>query len=335
MLRTRVGARCLLIFMLFCSIGQCTAVAQGMTAVEALKTAQQTGRPLLAIATSPTCGPCLSLKSVIHGDENLRPLLDEFVYLEMDHKSPEFAEFRARFPGDVSGVPMVYMIRGDGAVLYGQSGSLRSEQLAQLLSHGIQNSGTMLRADQLASLEAAHKTARRRAGTGDLVSAMTTVAYIAELDSFAQVVQQAQATREQLHDLIIDWLERLDASIAAGDAVHANAYRLAELYVELPKSATRLRSTARRLLDEYESNHSTRTAIVQNKRLVRARLEEQRDLCDAAIASYRLVRELAPNSPAGEFAAERLNVVQARRQKKLTSNLGAAKSSGASASAVP
>ncbi len=304
------------------SLLSASVAAQGMTPAEALETVRKTGRPLLAIASSPTCGPCLALKSIIHSNEELQPLLSKFVYLEMDNRSAEFEEFRSRFPGDYSGVPMVYMVRADGAVMYGQSGGMGESQLKILLDQGVRSSGDVLTPSGLKKVELAYQRAREQAEAGKLATALAVMHRIAELDSFAEVVLQAQTTRAELEQLISDWLLQLDARIAAGEAVHANAYRLAELYVNLPDSAPVLRSNTKRLLQHYESLDSTRTAVLQNKRLVRARLEERREMCDAALASYELVIQLEPSSPAAEFAKERSQVVAAKQKRKVTSMSG-------------
>jgi hypothetical protein len=294
-------------------------LGQGLTPDEALQTVSNTGKPLLAIATSPTCGPCLALKSVIHSDPALRPLLSQFVYLEMDRRSSQFAEFQAKFPAEMSGVPMVYLIRPDGEIMYGQSGGMGAEQLTLLMNHGIANSGRIFSPSELQRLEAVYAKARQRAEDGDLAEALSVISRIAEVDSFAEVVYRAGETRDRLHVLISNWIQQLDRSIAAGKSVHANLYRLAELHVELPESASILRSHTRNLLQLYETEEQTRTAMLQNKRLVRARLEEERDLRDAALASYRYVVQLAPTSPAGQFAKDRMRVVAQRQQTKLTS----------------
>jgi thioredoxin-like negative regulator of GroEL len=301
-------------------IGTNTTNAQGMTAAEALQTVKKTGKPLLAVASSPTCGPCLRLKSVIHSDPKVKSILDDFVYLEMDSKSAEFAQFRASYPGSYSGVPMVYMLRADGEVMYGQSGGMPTEQLQMLLNHGLKNAGTVLSATELQRVEQAFGKGRALAEEGDLADAYSLMSQIANLGSFADVVYSAQETQQELNNLIANWTTELDQSIAAGESVHANAYRLAELYVELPESATVLRANIKHVLDHYEAQDRTGNAIRQNKRLVRARLEESREMCDAAVASYQYVIGLGVSSPAGAFAKERLAVVAKKQKLKFSTN---------------
>ena len=306
--------------MLLLISGATPVVAQGLTAAEALRTIRKTGKPLLAVASSPTCGPCLALKSIIHSDEHIKRALSDYVYLEMDSKSAEFAEFRARFPGSYVGVPMVYVVRADGEVMYGQSGGMPADQLKLLLQHGLNNSGRVLTATELQSIESAYDRGRQMAENGNLAGSLSLMSKIANLDSFAEIVTEAQSTEEELKALIARWTEELDSSIGSGKSVHANAYRLAELYVELPESAAILRANVKYALDHYEEQDRTRNAIRQNKRLVRARFEEGRQMCDAAAASYQYVISLGATSPAGEFAKERLQVVAQRQELKVTSS---------------
>ena len=295
------------------------ASGQGMTPYEALQTAQRTGKPVLAIATSPTCGPCLALKSTIHSEPRLKPLLSKFVLLEMERNSNDFARFQAKFPAEVTGVPMVYMLRADGEMIYGQSGAMNAQQLTLLLNQGITQSGRIFSPSELQRLELIFDGARKHAAEGNLTAALSVMTRIGGVNSFAEVVQRAREKRDELEGVLNGWIEELDRSLAAGRSIHANSYRLAELYVELPESATALRNNVRNLLVHYESQPRTTVAVQQNKRLIRARLEEQRDLCGDAVASYDHVINLSPATPAGEYAIQRLQVVRERYKLKLAS----------------
>jgi thioredoxin-like negative regulator of GroEL len=288
------------------------ALAGELTIDDALATARLTGRPILAIVSSPSCGPCRELRRVIHEDQDLRPLLNELVLLEMDAAGDEYQRFVRRFPGQHIGIPIVYLIGADGNVVYGCSGFLTGQQLRTLLVGVFERSREVFAQAQLVSFQEVVRDARLAAERGELARALQLVYPVAAEPIDADVVLIARSYRDQLVPTIDSWLSQLKGRMERLESPHGTAFQIAELYAQLPATCPRLRESAGRLLDRYEQRPETRLAVQQARGLVQAQIEESRDLAADAIRSYEHVVNLDPNSPAGLYARERLPALRGR-----------------------
>ena len=64
----------------------------------AIAEAKQKDVPIFVDATAAWCHSCLSMQQYVFTDSKLAPVVDRYVWLELDMEKPENAEFRERFP---------------------------------------------------------------------------------------------------------------------------------------------------------------------------------------------------------------------------------------------
>lgn len=126
------------------------ASAQGLPTVEEARAiSQKTGRPILAIASSPTCGACQALL----GELKSQPLVSRYVPLKVDATNgKEYSAWISKYPVEGSGIPKVFVIRADGKALFAQTGGMSGAKLSNFLKSHLMNSGTILDEKSLAKI---------------------------------------------------------------------------------------------------------------------------------------------------------------------------------------
>lgn len=314
------------VFLVFCVL---SGLAFADRIDDAIALSKSTNRPLLAIGSAEFCGPCRKLHHTIETDPTVKSILKDCVLLEMDSQTQEFQNFVSRFPADASLIPMVYVVLPDGTPIYAKSGGMTGTQLAGLLDHAVQSSGTRFQQSEtmLASaevtvpvnleLEAVLKAARTHAQNGNLIDAMRLVSPVAAMNGKSEECLKARTYQARLESVISNWMDDLGTQLENNESAHGAAYRIAELYVELPNHVE-LRQQARKLLDRFEGNPSTQVAVTQAKFLLQARFFEHSEDRRTAAENYNAVLELDPQTPAAEFATRRLGQLQERHAVKMT-----------------
>ncbi len=244
-------------------------------------------------------------------------MLGRYVTFDVDAADPQFREFMVRYPGEFTGIPMVYVIDPDGSIRHARSGFLDARELRDLLRSTLADVGPGFSDEQLWRTQGLLEQVREKSTAREFAAALEIVTPLASLPHGSSLVATAKSYERQLLDATHRWVDRLDQQIARQQNPHQAAYHLADLYVSLPKQAKSLREHSLDRLTHHEAQPLTRVPVLQGKRLVRARIEEDRKLCEDAIASYQAVVELDPDSPAGRYAKARLPVVRRRNAEKL------------------
>jgi tetratricopeptide (TPR) repeat protein len=76
----------------------------------ALAEAKQKDVPIFVDATASWCHSCLSMQEYVFTDAKLAPIVDQYVWLELDMEKPENAAFRTKFP--VQAFPTYFVLDG-------------------------------------------------------------------------------------------------------------------------------------------------------------------------------------------------------------------------------
>ena len=95
----------------------------------------------------------MALKKRLKSDASLRPILAQYVPLELKSNEPEWSAWERKFPSEGNAIPIVYIVRADGQVLYGKSGS--PDELGKFLVAYRKQAGAALSAKQVKDLTAA------------------------------------------------------------------------------------------------------------------------------------------------------------------------------------
>jgi tetratricopeptide (TPR) repeat protein len=101
----------------------------------ALKRAQAEKKPIFVDMWAPWCHTCLAMKQVVMVDPSLAPLLDRFVWLELDTDRPVNAEVLTRLKVDVW--PTFYVLSPEGESVQARHlGAASIGQLREMLEQG-------------------------------------------------------------------------------------------------------------------------------------------------------------------------------------------------------
>ncbi len=286
----------------------------GLSPDEALAFSAESGRPLLAIATSPTCPPCRRLKADLSNVESVRTLAQKYVRLNMDSQSVAFGEFLRKFPTEFRGVPMVFVIRPDGASLYGQSGGMTTMAMEDLLRFGLEESGKSITPQLQRKLMADARASSQLFAEGKLLESLrlTDTSHIQR--SFAKSVLQMKAIRRSILDEVSNRLSILDTQFSDRESMYGAAFRLAELYAGLNGSMHQ--QTARAMLVHYRKQESTELAVRQGIELVKARKRERSGNLREAISSYDRIIALGNDSPTASHAMQKLAIIRESQRHK-------------------
>ena len=289
----------------------------------ALSLAAETGRPLLAMVTSPTCPPCRDLKHNLANDQSIRRLVEQYVVLDMDPQSAELETFLQKYPVEFRGVPTLFLIRPDGVSLYGRSGGMLPETLRDLLQFGLDESGAPLTSSQKRLIDESMVDAELHLRDGDLIEALRKTTVGCEKPCFASSALRARELQDVILDAIHDRLAKLDQRLLKRETMYGAAFRLVELYAGLSDISglknVSPRERAKAMLMYYEGQDVTRLAVAQGVELVRARDHERRKAMDRAVASYNQIIAIDEASPTAVHAVQRLAWLKARQRREVAS----------------
>ena len=120
---------------------------------EALDRSARTGRPLLAMAGSKTCGPCQELLKRLSTDASLAQYLINYIPIKIDTDGPDWQTFAQKYKAPGNSIPILFVVRADGEQIYGQSGSHAGAQLPTVLGQARTQCGAILNAQQVLQAE--------------------------------------------------------------------------------------------------------------------------------------------------------------------------------------
>ncbi len=290
---------------------------------QAFEEAQRSGRPVMVLATRTSCSPCQSMKASLMQDPTLAQFRRNFIVVLLDLADSDFRWVAQKYPVPFDMVPMVYVMAPAGELLYARAGALDVSRLLALQDATLRITGTPLTEAEIADNEARLQLVREAAISSKLTQALRLVSPIIARRSSAASVVTATQYEQRIMKAISEWSAELSRRLTNGENVHQSAYLMARLYVATPATHEDLRAAILAELRQHESQPTTRTAVLQGKLLVRARLEEGRQLTAEAIRSLQKANDLDPDSPSGRYAARRANRIQQRSRQDLTQWPGA------------
>lgn len=119
-------------------------------------------------------------------------------------QNQEWFTWSRKFPHEGNAIPIVYVVRADGAKLYAKSGPLAGDALPQLLLATMQQSGRAFSDAETALLESSVKDAKSALADADNAAAAMAIGKLArlgtlgELKSYAELSLEADALTKKL-----------------------------------------------------------------------------------------------------------------------------------------
>jgi len=89
----------------------------------------------------------------LNTEEQLANYAGWFIPLKIEATGAAWQKWNQQYPSEGNTIPIVFVIRADGEMLYGKSGSLPGKELYQLLDSSLNNAGLQLTNQQIASVQ--------------------------------------------------------------------------------------------------------------------------------------------------------------------------------------
>ncbi len=249
----------------------------------------------------------MALKKRLKSDASLRPIVAQFVPLEIDSSAPEWSTWSRKFPSEGDTIPKVFIVRADGELLYGKSGA--PDELGPFLVGFRKQAGAALTAKQAKDLPVALEKAKKAQADGDMALAMREIGKFATVSSYAAVVMEGKKLAAKLLEEAQAELKKAEEQLASSDEALDGAVALLRIirvyqpFKDVVKSAGQARAKLQK---------EKRDVLTLAEQLDAAAKLEGTKAFDRATKAYQGIIQRNPDSPAAKLAQERLEAIEAK-----------------------
>jgi hypothetical protein len=250
----------------------------------------------------------------LENDRDLAVFAGQFVPLKIETQGETWGKWASKYRPEGNGIPIIYVIRADGEMLYGKSGSLRGKDLLNLIAGTLQKSGRSFNAQQLAALTSLVNQMKSGLENDDLGTAFQAIAplskigEIGNLQSYSTVALEA----DQLVKQVAAGAEKAIAESQAKSEIDSTAF---EGVVELVSAKhqlnviPKLKQTVAVALSAVADDDQLQPYLLPAEMLARAERYASQNTKSGnkqAFATYNKVVETYAGKPAEKVARQRL-----------------------------
>ncbi|MFO1092616.1 MAG: thioredoxin family protein [Planctomycetaceae bacterium] len=279
-----------------------------------------TGKPALIIAGNESCVYCRQMAKELAENAAIQPLVQQFFVVKVDTDSADWPVLQRAFQFDKDGIPAVFVVRGDGKLLYSESGKPRDMQA--FLQNRLESAGTILDERKLDTLQKAARDAQAAFKRRKFAQAVQIVNDNNGSGSFAAAAVALSELADQLQSQAIAAANKAEARITNNKQPAQAAIELVQLrrdFTDHQAARAHIESVWSKLAD----SDSHKGLMQQAEKLEEAaRLQKDKQWQDA-LAIYQEVVAAGTDSPAGKFAEDQIAMVERRLAAK-TGKPGAA-----------
>ena len=301
-------------FMLCCAIGLVASLGIATNAgagggAALMRQMKATGKPALIIAGNESCVYCRQMAAQLSGNEGIQPLVQQFFVLKVDTDSADWPLLQRAFQFNKNGIPAVFVVRGDGKLLYSESGKPRD--MGAFLRKQLDAAGAILDARQLRAIQQAVRDARVAIKRRKLAEAVAIVKEHGDSGSYATAALQLAELKDGLVSKAINESDKVEARIANDRrAAHAaiDLVGLRQAFAELPAANEHVDAVWTRLAEDEQHQE-----LMQHAERLRqaAELHKERKY-DEALAIYKEIAGASPESQAGTHAQTEAAAIERR-----------------------
>jgi hypothetical protein len=237
----------------------------------------------------------------------------QFVPLKVDTDGDDWQKWASRYRYEGNAIPILYVIRADGEMLYGKSGSKQGAELPRFLTEQLSGAGRIFSDLQLQTIKSAVAESTKALDEGDVATAVKRMGALkklgtpGKLGSYASAALEADALHAKLVEQARAALKSAQEKLSAGDPfagvlgiVSAN-----RIYGLLQDLRSELVSAQRDLAKNAQLKELMPQAEALDKALA---LAEQKGTSPRKQAVTALSQVIArfPESPAAEMAQAKL-----------------------------
>jgi hypothetical protein len=244
-------------------------------------------------------------------DASLRPLLAQYVPLMLNVDAPEYQTWARRFRAEGNGLPMIYVVRADGEMLYGKGGVIDGPELPKFLLNYRKQAGAGLNGKQVKDLSAAIEKAKKAQADGDIAVAMREIGRFAGISSYAAVAVEGKELATKMLEDAKEELKKAEQQLDSADDALPGAVALLRIirvyqpFKELVKSAGQARTKFQK---------EKRDVLTLAEQLDAAAKLEETKAFDRATKAYQLIVQRNPDSAAAKLAQEHLEKIEAAKK---------------------
>lgn len=312
----RLLRTCIQMAMLLCLTSQLllpTAVAR-TSVTQAIRQAQQTGKPIFAVAGASYCPACQKLMNTLNSDESLQPYIEQFVPLKINAQSDDYQRWKQFFPPKKSAIPALFIVTPQGKEVYSAVGALPTERLQKVLLTSLQKAERYPTKSQWKEITETLAAAEQALDEEQITKAAELLqpvfTQLVEMRSLLELEATGRETIKHVNQLVTKQRTLLDESLQSleskGDLASAlDVTALQGLLELLPEQ----RKTVSLAIKKAVRNAEQKKLLRQAKELLQAEsLSKQPDAKSQrkALAAYKRLVKRYPDSEAAEQAEERL-----------------------------
>lgn len=301
----------------------------GMSVADTLQASRESGKPILALIGSRTCGPCMALKERLKTERALQPILAQFVPLILESGSVESAEWRRQFTDNSMFIPIMHVVRADGQQLFGDVAP-QGDQLQPFLIQHLKQSGTPMPAAQLEQMKRALALAQEAEQAGNVPGAIDQLARFSGSGSFAEPAVQLEEMVTRLSEQARSDVREAEKKARSSD--EQQAIEGAVLLTELARTYGRLPELGKELsltLADLKRDRATREVMSQAALIDAGKQAQEKSQARQAAEKYQTVIARYPGTPAAALAQSRISELEASVGQAVVSTVAMATSTEA------
>lgn len=286
--------------------GRCPAqTAANM--LEAVDLAQQTGRPIFAVAGFPDDAYSQSLRHTLATDGSLRPVLARCVVLVLDVGTDDYRKWSAKYRYKGNYVPAIYFVRADGEQLYGET-AIQEVTVHQVLAGLLPKAGKIPTAAELQNYHKLLEEARRAETSGDLAMACDKLSRVVGSGAYAKVALEIEEMAARLSTLAESTFNGAAAQLVSASESLEGAVKIVEtlrVFGKLPAVRKTVSPKASNLRRAAEHKQVFAQADLIDQARVYAAKGQTKQSGDA----YRQILNRYPDTPAARVAQRELDML--------------------------
>jgi hypothetical protein len=252
-------------------------------------------------------------------DRSLTRFRGQLVPLKVTTSGQEWFKWASKYPASGRSIPKIYIVRADGKMLYGKSGSLSGNLLPALLTEAATQAGRSFNNEQYAFLSSVVTKSKAALASEDLAAASRALSDLNKLGkpgqlsvgSYSTLAKEADEMTNKLIESGKATIQQASDQLTSPDTAFEGALSLVEterIYKTLPT----VKKAASLSIRAANKDSATSALLKQAADLDRARYLSKLTTSTSqkrAITSYEVVIRLYPGTAADKLARTELAVL--------------------------
>ena len=236
----------------------------------------------------------------------------QFVPLKVETKGEVWSKWVTKYRFEGKGIPIIYIIRADGKMLYGKSGAMRNEALMKFMQERLAESGRAFNEKEYELLASTLDEVEKLRSNGDMFGAVRRLSVLSKLGKPGQfgghstIAGRADGVVKELIATATIELKEAEEKIAEEETRFDGALKLAQtkrLYSTLPEVGPKVIAAYRKA----ERNADYKEAITQANQADRANAALRlRSGKKSAVTAFTRLIQRNPGKPVAAYAKARL-----------------------------